>query len=76
MNALTDEGEMLGIFEKTYGTREGVMVASAPGRVNIIGEHTDYNEGFVLPTPISQQVFGSLSKAGRRRVQALREGLR
>jgi len=60
--ALTDEGEMLGIFEKIYGTRDGVAVASAPGRVNIIGEHTDYNEGFVLPTPISQQVFVACRK--------------
>ena len=32
-----------------------VVTASAPGRVNLIGEHTDYNGGFVLPTPIPQR---------------------
>lgn len=30
------------------------VIASAPGRVNLLGEHTDYNDGFVLPTAIPQ----------------------
>lgn len=34
--------------------------ASAPGRVNLLGEHTDYNDGFVLPTAIPQQTTISL----------------
>lgn len=39
-------------FERAFGqTPDGVW--QAPGRVNVIGEHTDYNEGFVLPFAIS-----------------------
>jgi galactokinase len=36
------------------------VTASAPGRVNLIGEHTDYNGGFVLPTPIPQRAHVEL----------------
>ncbi len=35
---------------------EPALVASAPGRVNLIGEHTDYNGGFVLPCAIDRRV--------------------
>ncbi len=40
-------------FEAIYGRRPAV-VADAPGRVNLLGEHTDYSEGLVLPTTIPQ----------------------
>src|SRR5882672_11046057 len=40
-------------FQRTYG-REPVWMAAAPGRVNVIGEHTDYNDGFVLPMAIER----------------------
>ena len=38
-------------FAKTYG-RPPRWIVAAPGRVNVIGEHTDYNDGFVLPMAI------------------------
>jgi galactokinase len=34
-----------------------LWVASAPGRVNLIGEHTDYNAGFVLPIAIERNIL-------------------
>ncbi len=41
------------------------LVVSAPGRVNLIGEHTDYNGGFVLPYAIERRVAVTISKGGR-----------
>lgn len=41
-------------FRSLFG-RQPVTTAEAPGRVNLIGEHTDYNGGFVLPTAIPQK---------------------
>ncbi len=40
-------------FAKQYG-RPARWIAAAPGRVNVIGEHTDYNDGFVLPMAIDR----------------------
>src|SRR6267154_5839161 len=38
-------------FQKHYG-RPPRWIVAAPGRVNVIGEHTDYNDGFALPMAI------------------------
>jgi galactokinase len=35
---------------------ENVVIIESPGRINIIGEHTDYNNGFVLPTAIDKKI--------------------
>jgi len=40
-------------FAKSYGCQPQ-WIAAAPGRVNVIGEHTDYNDGFVLPMAIDR----------------------
>ena len=49
-------------FEAHYGNKPS-LIAHAPGRVNIIGEHTDYNEGFVFPAAIN---FGTWVAATKR----------
>jgi galactokinase len=41
----------------------------APGRVNLIGEHTDYNDGFVMPAAINLSVFASVWPRDDRRLQ-------
>ena len=46
-------------FAKTYG-RPPRWIAAAPGRVNVIGEHTDYNDGFVLPMAIDRAAWIAL----------------
>jgi galactokinase len=49
------ESRARGLFTEVYGGEPTVY--RAPGRVNLIGEHTDYNDGYVLPTPIDRHVY-------------------
>jgi galactokinase len=46
-------------FERRYGSPPALVVR-APGRVNLIGEHTDYNDGFVLPMAIDRATWIAL----------------
>ena len=48
-------------FKRAYAGDEPSVAACAPGRVNLIGEHTDYNDGFVFPM-VSMWVWFSLSQ--------------
>jgi galactokinase len=47
------------VFEQYYG-EPPAMIVRAPGRVNLIGEHTDYNDGFVLPMAIDRAAYIAL----------------
>ena len=44
------------------------MVFRSPGRINILGEHTDYNEGFVLPAAINKNIYVAINKRADNRV--------
>ena len=46
-------------FEEVFGNVEGVKVYFAPGRVNLIGEHTDYNAGHVFPCALTIGTYGA-----------------
>ena len=51
------EKEVRAAFCRWRGDDHNVVVARAPGRLNIIGEHTDYNEGLVLPMILDRSVY-------------------
>jgi galactokinase len=53
------EDAVVRAFEERFGEAPA-WVARAPGRVNLIGEHTDYNDGFVLPMAIERAVWIAL----------------
>jgi galactokinase len=59
--------EIVAHFTGRFG-RPPRWVVRAPGRVNLIGEHTDYNDGFVLPLAIDRAVWIALAPRDDRRV--------
>jgi len=61
--------ELIQKFEEIFGDTQGVKVYFAPGRVNLIGEHTDYNGGHVFPCALT---IGTYGVARRRKDNRLR----
>ena len=69
------EGKSMGVevqvsqkFQEIFGEAPTFLVR-APGRVNLIGEHTDYNDGFVLPMAIDRAVWIALRSRSDRQVR-------
>jgi galactokinase len=59
-------------FPEAHGRRTEVRVVRAPGRVNLIGEHTDYNMGLVLPAAIDLEIRIAYVPSEDRRVELVR----
>ena len=55
-------------FEELYGDVQGVNVYFAPGRVNLIGEHTDYNGGHVFPCALTIGTYVAARKRADRKL--------
>ena len=62
------ERDTIAAFRDRFGTFPTV-IAAAPGRVNLIGEHTDYNDGFVLPAAIDRAIAVAARPRGDRRLR-------
>lgn len=53
--------KVLAVFQTSFGCEPDLFVR-APGRVNLIGEHTDYNDGFVLPCAIDYETVVAIQR--------------
>ncbi len=51
------QADIESVFREKVGRRLDRVIVRSPGRVNLIGEHTDYNEGFVLPASIDRALI-------------------
>jgi len=47
------------LFQKAFGTQPRIF--RAPGRVNLIGEHTDYNDGYVMPAAVGFSTYVAIA---------------
>jgi galactokinase len=67
-----DEGQLKIKFEEIFRSSPEI-ISSAPGRINIVGEHTDYNQGYVLPAAIHLSLRCLVNRREDDRVQVWAE---
>jgi galactokinase len=72
MSKKTRDSERIAWLKEQFSQQYGVLpelVVQAPGRVNLIGEHTDYNDGYVLPIAIDRSVLMACARRADRTVR-------
>jgi len=63
------KAELVERFNELFGSKGDTLAYFAPGRVNLIGEHTDYNGGHVFPCALTLGTYGVVRKREDRRVR-------
>ncbi|MCR5427031.1 MAG: galactokinase [Lachnospiraceae bacterium] len=69
MDGKVTREQLLEKFAGVFGDAEGAKVYFAPGRVNLIGEHTDYNGGHVFPCALTIGTYGVARKRSDRKLR-------
>ena len=63
------KAELISDFKRVFGDEDGVRIFFAPGRVNLIGEHTDYNGGHVFPCALSLGTYAAVKKRNDKNIR-------